>query len=67
MASVAIDMIDHNFPCGTVLLDREGIAWQRRPSVKWSAARVDGGSFPSPPAWHSPYKILHTPDTKAAA
>ena len=67
MTSVVIDMIDYNFPCGTVLLDREGVAWQRRPSGKWSVARVDGGSFPSPPNWYGPYKILHIPATKETA
>lgn len=64
MTSVVIDMIDYNFPHGTVLLDKEGVAWQRRPSGKWSVAKPVGGSFPSPPAWYGPYKILHIPATK---
>lgn len=60
-------MIDYNFPHGTVLLDKEGIAWQRRPSGKWSVARIDGGSFLSPPECSGPYKILHIPAIKDQA
>ncbi len=64
MASVVIDVIDYNFPTGTVLLDKEGIAWQRGPIGKWSVAKPIGGSFLSPPESSGPYKILHIPATK---
>lgn len=44
---------------GSVVIDREGDAWQRYASCGWSCRRVDGlGKLP---ANHAPYTIVYTP------
>lgn len=48
-----------DLPYGSVVIDREGDAWQRYAYVGWSCYMVEGlGTLP---AKHAPYTIVYTP------
>ena len=59
-----IDNNKNRFTPGTILVDAEGVAWQKLPSGRWCTAKADRTTFEVPPNWYGPYKLIYNTGTE---
>lgn len=51
----------NDLPFGSVVIDRDGDAWQRHPTLGWELSGESGESSPILNSKYGPYSVAYTP------